>query len=49
LLELEPGLTVVGFRRRYPGSASAHADLFSEALSRAGIPLSGHDGPRSDT
>ena len=41
LLELEPGLTVAGFRRRYPGSASPHADLFCDALARAGIPLSG--------
>jgi len=40
LLELEPGLTVAGFRRRYPGSASPHADLFCDALARAGIPLS---------
>jgi TolB-like protein/DNA-binding SARP family transcriptional activator len=40
LLELEPGLTVAGFRRRYPGSTSAHADLFCDALARAGIPLS---------
>jgi tetratricopeptide (TPR) repeat protein len=41
LLELEPGLTVAGFRRRYPGSDSPHADLFCDALARAGIPLSG--------
>jgi tetratricopeptide (TPR) repeat protein len=41
LLELEPGLTVAGFRRRYPGSGSLHADLFCDALARAGIPLSG--------
>jgi TolB-like protein len=41
LLELEPGLTVAGFRRRYPGSGSPHADLFCDALARAGIPLSG--------
>jgi adenylate cyclase len=41
LLELEPGLTVVGFRRRYPGNDSPHADLFCNALARAGIPLSG--------
>jgi len=41
LLELEPGLTVASFRRRYPGSASPHADLFCDALARAGIPLSG--------
>jgi TolB-like protein/DNA-binding SARP family transcriptional activator len=41
LLELEPGLTVSGFRRRYPGSGSPHADLFCDALARAGIPLSG--------
>jgi TolB-like protein/DNA-binding SARP family transcriptional activator len=40
LLELEPGLTVTGFRRRYPGSSSPHVDLFSDALARAGIPLS---------
>jgi len=43
LLELEPGLTVAGFRRRYPGSASPHADLFCEALARAGVPLSDHN------
>jgi len=41
LLELEPGLTVAGFRRRYPGSGTPHADLFCDALTRAGIPLSG--------
>src|SRR5437660_8181469 len=40
LLELEPGLTVAGFRRRYPGSASPHADLFCDALAKAGIPHS---------
>jgi TolB-like protein len=40
LLELEPGLTVEGFRRRYPGSASPHADVFCDALARAGIPHS---------
>jgi TolB-like protein/DNA-binding SARP family transcriptional activator len=43
LLELEPGLTVAGFRRRYPGSTNPHADLFCEALARAGVPLSGHN------
>ena len=37
LLELEPGLTVAGFRQRYPGSASPHADLICDALARAGI------------
>jgi hypothetical protein len=41
LLELEPGLTVEGFRRRYPGSASPQADLFCDALARAGVPVSG--------
>jgi adenylate cyclase len=41
LLELEPGLTVAEFRRRYPGSGTPHADLFCDALARAGIPLSG--------
>ena len=40
LLELEPGLTVAGFRRRYPGSASPHANIFCDALARAGIPHS---------
>jgi tetratricopeptide (TPR) repeat protein len=40
LLDLEPGLTVAGFRRRYPGSASPHTDLFCDALARAGIPIS---------
>jgi TolB-like protein/DNA-binding SARP family transcriptional activator len=44
LLDLEPGLTVAGFRRRYPGSSSPHADLFCEALARAGIPLSENNG-----
>jgi adenylate cyclase len=44
LLELEPGLTVSGFRRRYPGSASPHTDVFCDALARAGIPLSGQNG-----
>lgn len=38
LLELEPELTVEGFRLRYPGSASPHADLFCDALARAGVP-----------
>jgi TolB-like protein/DNA-binding SARP family transcriptional activator len=44
LLELEPGLTVAGFRRRHPGSASPHADLFCDALARAGVPLSTENG-----
>jgi len=44
LLELEPGLTVASFRRRYPGSASPQADFFCDALARAGIPLSGENG-----
>jgi TolB-like protein/DNA-binding SARP family transcriptional activator len=44
LLELEPGLTVASFRRRYPGSASPHADLFCDALATAGLPLAGEDG-----
>jgi TolB-like protein/DNA-binding SARP family transcriptional activator len=43
LLELEPGLTVASFRRRYPGSASSHADLYCDALARAGVPLSGQN------
>jgi TolB-like protein/DNA-binding SARP family transcriptional activator len=48
LLELEPGLTVTGFRRRYPGSASRHADIFCDALARAGIPHSGQTGGEAD-
>jgi TolB-like protein/DNA-binding SARP family transcriptional activator len=43
LLDLEPGLTVAGFRRRYPGSASPHVDLFCDALARAGVPLTGEN------
>jgi TolB-like protein/DNA-binding SARP family transcriptional activator len=39
LLQLEPELTVERFRSRYPGSASAHAGLYCDALARAGIPL----------
>lgn len=38
LLKLEPELTVSGWRHRYPGSASAHANLFCEALGKAGVP-----------
>jgi TolB-like protein/DNA-binding SARP family transcriptional activator len=49
LLELESGLTVAGFRRRYPGSASPHADLFCDALARAGVPLSDQDGAATAT
>jgi TolB-like protein/DNA-binding SARP family transcriptional activator len=40
LLELEPGLTVAGFRQRYPGSSGPQADLFCDALAKAGVPLS---------
>jgi tetratricopeptide (TPR) repeat protein len=40
LLELEPDLTVHGFRQRYPGSNGPHADLFCDALAKAGVPLS---------
>ena len=40
LLELEPGLTVTGFLRRYPGNANSHAGLFCDALAKAGIPVS---------
>jgi tetratricopeptide (TPR) repeat protein len=38
LLELEPDLTVDRFRNRYPGSESAHVDLYCDALRRAGVP-----------
>jgi TolB-like protein/DNA-binding SARP family transcriptional activator len=43
LLELEPGLTVEGFRLRYPGSASPHTEIFCDALASAGIPNSSQD------
>ncbi|MBV9824661.1 MAG: hypothetical protein JO001_03120 [Alphaproteobacteria bacterium] len=39
LLRLEPGLTVTGFLRRYPGSGSPHAARFGDALAKAGIPI----------
>jgi class 3 adenylate cyclase/TolB-like protein len=38
LLRLEPELTVLRFRQRYPGSASAHVDAFCGALAAAGVP-----------
>jgi TolB-like protein/class 3 adenylate cyclase len=38
LLKLEPGLTVAGFRARYPGNRSAHVEQFCEALAMAGVP-----------
>jgi adenylate cyclase len=38
LRALEPELTVGGFRDRYPGNASAHAEKFCAALAAAGIP-----------
>jgi TolB-like protein/class 3 adenylate cyclase/Tfp pilus assembly protein PilF len=38
LLGLEPGLTVSGFLRRYPGSESTHARTFGQALLSAGVP-----------
>jgi tetratricopeptide (TPR) repeat protein len=40
LLKLEPGLTVEKFRARYPGSATAQADLYCDALASAGVPVS---------
>jgi TolB-like protein/DNA-binding SARP family transcriptional activator len=43
LLDLEPGLTVAGFRQRYPGSASPQAEIFCDALAHAGVPLSGNE------
>jgi TolB-like protein/DNA-binding SARP family transcriptional activator len=39
LKKLEPSLTVERFRRRYPGSDSAHAAVFCDALAKAGIPM----------
>ncbi|MBL8702166.1 MAG: hypothetical protein JNK67_27525 [Alphaproteobacteria bacterium] len=38
LLSLETGLTVAGFRERYPGSGSAHCNDWCNALRQAGVP-----------
>jgi TolB-like protein/DNA-binding SARP family transcriptional activator len=38
LLVLEPGLTVEKFRNRYPGRAAPHAELYCDALAKAGLP-----------
>ena len=38
LMALEPTLTVSGFAQRYPGSGTAHAKLFCDALALAGVP-----------
>jgi hypothetical protein len=38
LRELEPGLTVSGFRTRYPGRDSPQAARFAAALLAAGLP-----------
>ncbi|MGC2411385.1 MAG: BTAD domain-containing putative transcriptional regulator [Stellaceae bacterium] len=39
LLKLEPGFTVENFRRRSPGSAAPHGELYCDAFARAGVPL----------
>jgi len=38
LLRLEPGFTVERFRRRSPVSASPYAELYCDALAKAGVP-----------
>ncbi len=38
LLQLEPLLTVSGFRARYPGNAGATVELLCDALAKAGVP-----------
>jgi hypothetical protein len=38
LLELEPTLTVSGFRNRYPGRNALQVDRFAGALAAAGLP-----------
>jgi TolB-like protein/class 3 adenylate cyclase len=38
LLVVEPGLTVEGFLRRFPGAATPQAQVFGEALRAAGVP-----------
>jgi TolB-like protein len=40
LLKLEPGFTVEQFRQRSPTSSAPYAELFCDALARAGVPLS---------
>jgi class 3 adenylate cyclase/TolB-like protein len=40
LLRLEPDLTVEKFLNRYPGSAAPQAELYCDALAKAGVPLS---------
>jgi TolB-like protein/DNA-binding SARP family transcriptional activator len=40
LLELEPGYTVEKYRKRFPGSAAPQAELYREALAKAGVPPS---------
>ena len=40
LLQLEPGFTVEENRRRFPGSAWPFGEIYSDALARAGVPLS---------
>jgi len=41
LIDLEPRLTVEGFRARYPGRDSARTPLYCEALAAAGVPPRG--------
>ena len=38
LMRIEPGLTVAGFMRRYPGRDSKHASDYARALAAAGVP-----------
>jgi adenylate cyclase len=38
LRELEPGLTVSGFRNRYPGRDASQVERFAQALATAGMP-----------
>ena len=38
LLQIDPGLTVPRFLSRYPGRGCRTAEIYAEALARAGLP-----------
>jgi tetratricopeptide (TPR) repeat protein len=40
LLTLEPGLTIKRYRQRFPGSAGPLGEVYCQALTQAGVPLS---------
>jgi hypothetical protein len=38
LLQIDPGLTVAVFLARYPGHGCITAEIYADALARAGLP-----------